>query len=170
LRDGATDDATAAGAFARGLTTFGLLGAAGGFATGTVGCFGDSAGFFDAVLIDFFEDFVEDFLAAFFAPAFFFAFLPDFFAAGFFTAFFIFLAGALFAFVAATFLARFFDAALAAATFAFFFFEGFFLVATANSFVAQNGIIGIDRMRQRYRVASASIPNTEKTSGFRSRL
>ncbi|MDP1883168.1 MAG: hypothetical protein Q8K88_09840, partial [Bradyrhizobium sp.] len=76
-------------------------------------------------------------------------------------------------------LARFFTAAaLLARTrealrafFVFGFLEAFFLgVATTISFIAQTGLPGGDRARDAYRVASASIPNTEKTSGFRSRL
>ena len=122
------------------------------------------------VVVDFVAlAFGADFLAAL-LPRFFADFGADFFAAGFFAAFFTFLAVDFFVFFATTFLARFFAAALAVATFAFFFFEGFFLVATTNSFVTQSGIIRIDRIRNAYRVASASIPNTEKTSGFRSRL
>src|SRR5260370_4943276 len=54
--------------------------------------------------------------------------------------------------------------------FAFRFPEDFFLgVATTNSFMAQTGLLGLI-VGGAYRVASASRPNTEKTSGFRSRL
>jgi hypothetical protein len=89
-------------------------------------CFGTETGFFDFV---FFADFPADFFAAFFAAG----FLADFFAA-FFAAFLaLFAAGLLFV--------RFFEAAALAALgdtfFAFFFFEGFFLKATTNSFMAQ---------------------------------
>jgi hypothetical protein len=57
------------------------------------------------------------------------------------------------------------------AVFALFFTVFFLRVATTNSFVAQIKIIWIICLKRKlYRVASASIPNTEKTSGFRSRL
>jgi hypothetical protein len=93
-------------------------------------CFGTETGFFDFV---FFADFPVDFFGAFsaagFLAAFFAVFLAVFFAA--FLAFFA--AGLLFV--------RFFEAVALAARgdtfFAFFFFEGFFLKATTNSFMAQ---------------------------------
>ena len=46
----------------------------------------------------------------------------------------------------------------------------FLAVATPNSFVAQIDLSGRVNPPRVYRVASASSPNTEKTSGFRSRL
>jgi hypothetical protein len=50
-------------------------------------------------------------------------------------------------------------------------FEDFFLAATTNSLnVCSNVSVGIGDPGNAYRVASASIENTEKTSGFRSRL
>jgi hypothetical protein len=53
--------------------------------------------------------------------------------------------------------------------FALRFFEAFFpAVATTNSFIGHN--CRDCYQAERYRVASASIPNTEKTSGFRSKL
>src|SRR6185369_12045803 len=74
------DGATAAVAFARGLTTFGLFGAAGGFATGTIAFVVGSTGFFDAAIFtDFFGDFLAGFLATFLATAFFTVLLATFF-------------------------------------------------------------------------------------------
>src|ERR1700716_3422542 len=109
-----------------------------------------------------FEDFLPDVLAAFFATGFF---------AGFMAAFLACLTTRL------LFLTRFFDAAALVVrargdlrTFFAFLPDGFFLgVATTNSFMAQTELLGLISA-ERYRVASASSPNTEKTSGFRSRL
>jgi hypothetical protein len=102
-------------------------------------------------------------------------FLPAFFAGGLLVALFADFFAALFAgfFAAclALFAARFFVVALPAARFAafpvFFFFEDF--LATAKILVGSNGMVGMDNCNA-YRVASASSENTEKTSGFRSRL
>jgi len=83
--------------------------------------------------------------------------LADFFAA-FFATFF-------------DFLTRFGAAALPprlAAFLPFFFFEAF--LATANSLNEFELNEWDDDPEDAYRVASASIENTEKTSGFRSRL
>src|SRR6266853_688782 len=102
-------------------------------------------------------------------------FLGTFFAAVFFTVFLaIFLA---FFTERLPVLARVFDAAALTARLgdlrAFFaprFLAVFFLaVATTISFTAQTRLSGIIAGGV-YRVASASSPNTEKTSGFRSRL
>jgi hypothetical protein len=120
------------------------------------GRFGAETGLFDAA---FLEGFLIDFLEALFAA--------DFFA-GFFAVFFTFFAAVL------LFWARFFDAAALAARgdsfFVFVFLEVFFLEATTNSFMAQTRLSGLMFSGAPYRVASASSPNTEKTSGFRSRL
>ena len=93
-------------------------------------CFGAETGFSDFV---FFADFPADFFGAFFAAGFLAAFFAVFFAA--FLAFFA--AGLLFE--------RFFEAVALAARgdtfFAFFFFEGFFLKATTNSFMAQTNCL-----------------------------
>ena len=154
----------AGAAFVTGVT-FALAVSGLGFAIAFLaarGCFGAETGVFDfaflaGFLID--EGFLIDFLEALFAA--------DFFA-GFFAVFFAFFAAVL------LFLARFFDAAALAARgdsfFVFFFFEVFFLEATANSFMAQTRWLGLMVSGALYRVASASSPNTEKTSGFRSRL
>src|SRR6266481_1144618 len=182
-RDGAAAGLAAGAGFAAGAVV--LAGAtAFGFRilAGALVCWGAEPGGFDAAFLfgaAFFADFVfADFLTDF---------LPDFFTAGFLAAFFdflvvfllvfllVFLAAFLAVFFAAAvlFLARFFGAALAArgdTFFAFFFLEGFFLAATTNSFKCSNKLVGIDIRRSAYRVASASIENTEKTSGFRSRL
>jgi hypothetical protein len=152
-------------AFAGAATVVGLLAAAGGVETFFLRGLRGSAFFFFAVafLVDFLEPDPEDFLVLV-ATAFF---------ARFFVAFLPFLAvRPLF------FFTRFFAAALVTRAFcdlrfffAFGFFEElFFGVATTNSFDESNKIVGIDNRRRVYRVASASCPNTEKTSGFRSRL
>jgi hypothetical protein len=105
-------------------------------------CFGTETGFFDFVLFaDFLADFFGDFFAAGFPAAFFAAFLVVFLAV-FFAAFFaVFLAF----FAAGPLFVRFFEAAALAARgdtfFAFFFFEGFFLKATTNSFMAQTNCL-----------------------------
>jgi hypothetical protein len=76
-------------------------------------------------------------------------FLEAFFVAGFFAGFFAVFFAAFLAFFAAelVFWARFFDTAALAArgdTFlVFFFFEMFFLEATANSFMAQTRLSGL---------------------------
>jgi ABC-type phosphate transport system permease subunit len=109
-------------------------------------CFGAETGFFDFVLFaDFLADFFGDFFAAGFLAAFFAVFLVVFlvvFLAVFFAAFFaVFLAF----FAAGPLFVRFFEAAALAARgdtfFAFFFFEGFFLKATTNSFMAQTNCL-----------------------------
>jgi hypothetical protein len=115
------------------------------------------------------------FLAAFltvFLTVFFVVFFVVFLAV-FLTAFFAGVFAVFFAFLAETVLfARFFTVAPAArrdAFFVFFFFED--LRATTSSLITgQARIVGIDGRRRVYRVASASSENTEKTSGFRSRL
>src|SRR6266404_3482817 len=148
---------------------------------GALACWGAEPGGFDAAFL-FGAAFFADFVLADFPTD----FLPDFFTAGFLPAFFDFLvvfllvfllvflaALAVFLAAAVLFLARFFSAAVAArgdTFFAFFFLEGFLLAATTNSFKCSNRLVGIDIRRSAYRVASASIENTEKTSGFRSRL
>lgn len=124
--------------------------------------------------------FFAAFLAGLFAELFFEGFPAVFFAA-FFTVFF---AAFLAAVAAGLLLARFFAAALPGcfdlpafladgflAVFfgEVFFDEGFLGVATTNSFNWSNGIAG-QICSGRYCVASASSPNTEKTSGFLSRL
>src|SRR5882757_3252567 len=124
-----------------------------------ISCFGAETG-----VVAFFADFLTDFLAVFFVAGFFAAF----FFLAFLVIFFVFFAATL------VFFARFFDAAVLAARcdtlFVFFFFEGF-LPATTNSLItARRRLTGLILKRSAYRVASASIPNTEKTSGFRSRL
>jgi hypothetical protein len=106
------------------------------------------------------------------AAVFFADFFAVFLAAGFFAAFF---AVGFFAFLA-FFATRFLAAALAARLPFFGFFEGFcfedfFLAATTNSLnFCSNVSVGIGDPGNAYRVASESIENTEKTSGFRSRL
>ena len=125
---------------------------------------GGAFSFLDAAFaVDFLERVPEAFLA-FFAIVFF---------ALFFAAFLVFFTARL------VFFARFFTAAAFAprpfcdlrVLLAFCFFEGrFFGVATTNSFDTSNETVRIDSRRRDYRVASASCPNTEKTSGFRSRL
>jgi hypothetical protein len=148
-----------------GAATFvGSLAAAGGVEIFLRGLRGAVLFFFKAAFLDdFLEALPKDFLVlaatAFFA-LFFVAFLP------FFTARPLF------------FFTRFLAAALVTRAFcdlriffAFRFFEElFFGVATTNSFDGSNKIVGIDNRRRVYRVVSASSPNTEKTSGFRSRL
>jgi hypothetical protein len=126
LRAGVADGAAAGteAALILGFTVFGCVAC-----LGALDCLDVAA---DFVALAFGADFLAAFLAPFFAD-----FGADFFAAGFFAAFFTFLAVDFFVFLATTFLARFFAAALALVTFAFFFFEGFFLVATTNSFVTQ---------------------------------
>jgi hypothetical protein len=152
-------------AFPGAATFVGSVAAVGGFETFFLrGLRGAALFFFGAAFLDdFLEAFPKDFLilvaTAFFA-LFFVAFLP------FFTARPLF------------FFTRFFAAALVTRAFcdlrfffAFCFFEElFFGVATTNSFDELNKIVGIDNQRRVYRVVSASSPNTEKTSGFRSRL
>ena len=105
-------------------------------------CFGAETGFFDFV---FFADIPAGFFGAISAAGFAARFLAAFFAvflavllAVFFAAFFaVFLAF----FAEGLLFVRFFEAAALAALgdtfFAFFFFEGFFLKATTNSFMAQ---------------------------------
>ena len=87
-------------------------------------CFDTETGFFDFV---FFADFLAGFFVAFFAAGFLAAFFAVFFA--------FFAAGLLFD--------RFFEALAARGDtfFAFFFFEGFFLKATTNSFMAQTNCL-----------------------------
>ena len=133
LRVNATDGDTATGGFARGFTTFGLFGAAGGFAIGTVAFFGGSAGFFNVVFFtDFFRGFLEGFLATFFAAVLFTVFLAAFFALpAVFTTRLV---------LAARFFAAAFLLALARGDlrtfFALRFLDAFFFgVATTNSFM-----------------------------------
>jgi len=94
------------------------------------GCFGAETGVPDFA---FLEGFLIDCLEAFFVAGFFAVFFAVFFAA-FFAAVLLFLA-------------RFFDTEALAArgdTFlVFFFFEMFFLEATANSFMAQTRLSGL---------------------------
>jgi hypothetical protein len=144
-RAGATDGATAAVAFARRLTTFGLFGAASGFATGTIAFVVGSTGFFDAAFFtDFFGDFLAGCLAAFFAAVFLAVLLAAFFV--------------LPAFLATRLLwaARFLDAVFLLLragedlrTFLAFFFLDVFLsaVATTNSFKSSSQIVGISDCR-----------------------
>ena len=69
----------------------------------------------------------------------------------------------------AFFTPRFFVVAFVARLAAFFFFLDF--LATAQILVVSlRELSGIGDLGDAYRVASASIENTEKTSGFRSRL
>jgi hypothetical protein len=125
---------------------------------------GAETGFVELVLdADCFGDFFARVFAAGCFAAFFTVFLADFFAA-----FLVFFTTRL------LFFAVFFAAALAERPrcefcfLAFFFFEVFFFgVATTNSF---KKLSGLRILLSGYRVASASSPNTEKTSGFRSRL
>jgi hypothetical protein len=109
--------------------------------------------FFVALAGAFFAIFFAGFLAVFFA-----VFRVEFFAA-FLVAFFATLA----AFFTRVFAAAF---TLCFAALVFFFFDR--VLATANSLneLELDDWDDIDA----YRVASASIENTEKTSGFRSRL
>src|SRR5215211_7841768 len=125
-----------------------------------ISCFGAKTG-----VVAFFADFLTVLLAVFFTAGFFAAFLVFF---AFLAIFFVFLAATL------VFFARFFDATVLAARcdpfFVFFFFEGFLLATTNSLRTARRRLTGLILKRSAYRVASASIPNTEKTSGFRSRL
>jgi hypothetical protein len=102
-------------------------------------------------------------LAAFFAAGFFAALVADFLAA-----FFVFFATRLPFFAAAFLVARTRGDLRTFFVFLVVFFLAFF--ATTDSFMTSSAIVGIDIERSVYPTASASIPNTEKTSGFRSRL
>ena len=101
-------------------------------------CFGTETGFFDFV---FFADFPADFFGAFSAASFLAAFFAVFLAVLLAVFLAVFFAAFLAFFAAGLFFERFFEAVALAARgdtfFAFFFFEGFFLKATTNSFMAQ---------------------------------
>src|SRR5882724_5157970 len=153
-------------AFFFGVPTFALVPADNVFSA-TLVSFAVAMGLFGLLFDDFLVGFLDGFLGAFFAAVFFTAFLAVLFA--------VFLASFT---ERVPVLARFFDAAALAvralgdlrALFAPRFLAGFFLaVATTISFIAQTRLSGIIAGGV-YRVASASSPNTEKTSGFRSRL
>ncbi|MFB9262512.1 hypothetical protein ACFFWD_04900 [Bradyrhizobium erythrophlei] len=161
----------AGAAFGAALTAgaFGAAGFAGAGALAFVAVFaGALAGaFFDAVFAGFFGALLAVFLAVFFAA--------DFLTA-FFAVFLAFLATR--PVLAERFLAAAFLVTRTGETF-FVFFAFFFAVflddfvlavATTNSFADQIEIVGSAVRRSVYRVASASIENTEKTSGLRSRL
>src|SRR5882757_413607 len=152
-------------AFFFGVPTFALVPADNVFSATLVSFAG--LGLFGLLCDDFLVGFLDGFLGTFFAAVFFAVFLALFVAA--FLAFFT---------KRLLVLARVFDAAALAvralgdlrAFFAPRFLAVFFLaVATTISFIAQTRLSGIIAGGV-YRVASASSPNTEKTSGFRSRL
>src|SRR5712691_1163177 len=153
-------------AFSFGVPTFALVPADKVFSA-TLVSFAVAPGLFGLLFDDFLVGVLDGFLGAFFAAVFFTVFF-----AFFLTAFLAFFTGRL------PVLARVFDAAALAvralgdlrAFFAPRVLAVFFLaVATTISFIAQPRLSGIIA-RGVYRVASASSPNTEKTSGFRSRL
>ncbi|WP_245321748.1 hypothetical protein [Bradyrhizobium sp. LTSPM299] len=135
---------------------FGAAGFTGGGVTASTACFfgGAEAAFFGA--------FLTAFLAVFFAA--------DFLTA-FFVVFFAFLTIRLLVLAARFFAVVFLVARAGEAFFVLaFFLDDFVLAATTDSFADQNKIVGIEVRRSVYRVASASMENTEKTSGLRSRL
>src|SRR5437879_11401472 len=151
---------------------FGLFSAEGVRST-VPGFFGAATAFLTTVFLAvFFATFLATFLADFFAVflGVFFAIFPGAFLAArfgvlpaFFTPRLLFAAR----FLAVAFLLALAGAALRA-FFALRFLEAFFLdVATANSLIVSQTKDDLDGCRaERYRVASASIPKTEKTSGF----
>src|SRR6267154_1826729 len=157
-------------AFSFGVPSFALVPADNVFSA-TLVSFAVAMGLFDLAFDDFVDGVLDGFLGAFFAAVFFTACFAVFLAA-FFTVFLAFFTERLLV------LARVFDAAALAvralgdlrAFFAPRVLAVFFLaVATTISFIAQTRLSGIIAGGV-YRVASASSPNTEKTSGFRSRL
>jgi hypothetical protein len=167
--DGAETRA-ALGAAADGLgcfrtkVAFGAFLAAGGF--GAAGFTGAGATAFAASFFGAFAAFFGAFFTVVFAAFFAVAFLTVFL-----VVFFTFLTTRLLVFAARFFAVVFLVARAGEAFFVLaFFLDDFFLAATTDSFADQNKIVGIEVRRNVYRVASASIENTEKTSGLRSRL
>lgn len=133
-------------------------------------CFGEAFAVFLTVfltvfLATFLAAFPVAFLASFFEPDFLTTFLAAFLA--FFPTRPLFLATRD---LAAPFCLMARAGEVGFVLFAFFLDDFFFAVATTESFVDRNEIVGSVVRRSVYRVASASIENTEKTSGLRSRL
>src|SRR5882672_1398172 len=136
-------------AFFFGVPTFALVPADNVFSA-TLVSFAAGLGLFGLLCDDFLVGFLDGFLGTFFAAGFFAVFLALFVAA--FLAFFT---------KRLLVLVRLFRTAL---------LGSFLLSRRHHDFLyCSNATVGNNRRRV-YRVASASSPNTEKTSGFRSRL